>query len=1179
MKASNANKVVSVLLTAAMCPMMVPTAAFASEDGAQPGAPATAEQAADVSVEVQDSTELVASDDEVAVQADGTTQADAAESTGGESNGEETAEAAIDLNAFLTKVEESGYNFDGLAKDGTKLQVKWSPQTGCFQGGADSDCWADGAIATGNTPDRVNSKYAQYQLFKGLEQGVTIKNVEFVYTPAAFTICANSGWKGYGTADNLAELQFENKGDVKLLGCSFSGVGIAVFNDIADASTVVHGCSFTNMTEAGGGYAIHYLKGGKINVSGNTFKNVYRGMLVQSTVNKETNIVNNDFSDIDATKSNRYMVKLLNMMDTDIVVSGNVTANNAPVNVNVAYDGEEGGKIAVGDRISGIHTAQDGGNAISVTTGGNQMTGYTAPTTETADVTSISVDAEGNVVSTLPAEAAYAAAVGGKKYETLAEALQEAQAGDTVMLLNDATEDVTISKSITLDLGGKTLTNTNAGKATVSVVSGATAIVKNGTVLGGTSYYNIAVGTEKAPGGNLTLTDVTATAGNTGSSMIDNWGTLAITSGDYSGGLNVIKSEEGSKLNISGGKFTLSYAKKWSYNAVVLVYGDTTITGGEFINNATTTSSYPQVVMTGVVDGYSAITKVTGGTFTNNKSGKDNIFHGLGGATSANFEVSGGRFNKSISEGYCADGFIPTKNADGTYGVKAGSYVAKIGSTGYETLSDAVAAVGNNKTITLVGDVELSSQLQSSKTYTLDLNGFTLSRSGWVINQTSGTLTIVDSSEAGSGRIESSGGAALEMPYNSNAKIVLKSGTVRTYLPLKLENATLVVSGGLIQGTDDQYDTYVVNMDGAALEVTGGVITGANRRVVNATGSSSVLISGGKIENTIKSGLAVVYAKNSTVKVAGGEIKSTGTYGIDIDGTSELTVTDGEFENDTSSVQVEGGTAYIKGGTFKNVNSDQKYLLNCIDTAYRAGTASIEVTGGTFAGFDPSANPEGVGTTYVKNGYASIADDEGNYVVGLKSGWCDIAEYRSSDGYTYPDAPDENKAFAGWYTTDNSDGMSAETALGADVTEGVAYAKWVSADLLNTCFQGQTTATVEDASAKVRLVSTVDTLNYSEVGFTFAVGSYSSSSPTTTVYESIIAGKDGVPYDKSPDEVCPGAGANYFDTVTLRIPKSRYDETLQVQAYWKTFDGTTVLGAQRSDYTTAQIINASNKTN
>ena len=37
MKISNKNKFISVLIAAAMCPMMLPTAAFAAEDGAASG--------------------------------------------------------------------------------------------------------------------------------------------------------------------------------------------------------------------------------------------------------------------------------------------------------------------------------------------------------------------------------------------------------------------------------------------------------------------------------------------------------------------------------------------------------------------------------------------------------------------------------------------------------------------------------------------------------------------------------------------------------------------------------------------------------------------------------------------------------------------------------------------------------------------------------------------------------------------------------------------------------------------------------------------------------------------------------------------------------------------------------------------------------------------------------------
>lgn len=339
----------------------------------------------------------------------------------------------------------------------------------------------------------------------------------------------------------------------------------------------------------------------------------------------------------------------------------------------------------------------------------------------TGDLSKVRIMA-GSSVTQAQIDALAVASVGDSKYQSLAEAIDAAQDGQTVTLLADATADVVISKSITLDLGGKTLTNTNAGKATISVQSG-TVTVKNGNVVGGTGYYNIEV--TKGSNANLTLTDVTATAGNNGSSMIDNWGTLTITSGTYTGGLNVVKSEEGSKLTITGGTFTGNYATN-GYTAVILVYGDTTISGGEFIQSATNGQwNHPQVVMTGVVEGYTAITRVTGGNFVNNKS-SEGIFHGLGKATSDNFEVSGGTFNKAISEGYCADGFIPTKNADGTYGVKVGQYVAQIGSKKYETLADAIRLATNGKTITLLADVEQNTQLTINKSITLDLNGKTI---------------------------------------------------------------------------------------------------------------------------------------------------------------------------------------------------------------------------------------------------------------------------------------------------------------------------------------------------------------------------------------------------------------------------------------------------------------------
>ena len=323
-------------------------------------------------------------------------------------------------------------------------------------------------------------------------------------------------------------------------------------------------------------------------------------------------------------------------------------------------------------------------------------------------------------------EGKYVAEIGSQGYESLQEAIGAAQDGQTVRLLADVAEDVVISKSIALDLGGKTLTNTNAGKATISVQSG-TVTVKNGNVVGGNDYYNIEV--TKGSNANLTLTDVAATAGNTGSSMIDNWGTLTITSGTYTGGLDTVKNEPSAKLNITGGTFTLTKGNSNGFTGVVFNYGELTISGGEFIqSDKSAPYGQAQVIHTDKDKNGSAApsTVITGGTFKNlctrTTAWTVRATNAADGAT----KVSGGAFNKEVKDYYCADGFIPTKNADGTYGVKEGKFVAEVGSKKYETLADAIRLATKGKTVKLLADVEQNTQLTINKSITLDLNGKTI---------------------------------------------------------------------------------------------------------------------------------------------------------------------------------------------------------------------------------------------------------------------------------------------------------------------------------------------------------------------------------------------------------------------------------------------------------------------
>ena len=424
----------------------------------------------------------------------------------------------------------------------------------------------------------------------------------------------------------------------------------------------------------------------------------------------------------------------------------------------------------------------------------------------------------------------YVAEIGSQGYESLQEAVAAAEDGQTVTLLADAAEDVVISKSIILDLGGKTLTNTNVGKATISVQSG-TVTVKNGNVVGGNDYYNI----EAKKDANLTLTDVTATAGNTGSSMIDNWGTLTITSGTYTGGLNVVKSEEDSKLTITGGTFELSYATN-GYTGVIFAYGDTTISGGEFIQSLTTTGrwNHPTVVLTGVVEGHTAITRVTGGHFVNKMSG-ESIFRGVGKATSDNFKVSGGTFNKSIPDAYCADGFIPTKNADGTYGVKEGQYVAEIGSKKYETLADAIRLATKGKTVRLLADVEQNTQLTINKSITLDLNGKTIRNTVDIWGDKANAILSITN--------------GAKVTITGNGTIDAKENDCYT---INVVKGDLTIENGTFYG-----NVSVVQMEEGTLSVKGGTFDlhqkweGSSKYLINCIdeayvdGSANVAISGG----------------------------------------------------------------------------------------------------------------------------------------------------------------------------------------------------------------------------------------------------------------------------------------------------------------------------------------------
>ena len=746
---------------------------------------------------------------------------------------------------------------------------------------------------------------------------------------------------------------------------------------------------------------------------------VYNWSLISVRGNSDLTITGNGA--VDALANDSYAIDLYDAASKCTIESGAFTGNISAVYV---YDGSltiNGGTFDIkqlsgqGDHrftINCYDSNYKNGTA-QVSINGGTFNGFD-PANNLAEGTGTAFTAPG-YTSVANADGTYGvvagvAQVAGKAFNTLQAAIDAAQDGETVTLLTDATEDATIAagKNITLDLGGKTLTNTNAGKATLTIAKGATATVKNGSIAGGTGYYTI------DNYGTATLEDVTATAGNTDSSMIRNDGTLTIESGSYSGGLNVVKSEEDSTLTINGGKFELSYAVSNNYTGVIFTYGTTAINGGEFVCSAT--SPYwanPCVVITGEVTGYKSFTKITGGKFVN-KHERGKIFHGYKSATSDNFEVTGGTFNKLVSDGFFADGYTCVKNSDGTYGIATA--IAQVGSTRYTSLQAAINAVKKaGKTVQLLNDTTENITINASKQITLDLNGHTLNGGTGTAKATilnKGNVTITDTSAGKTGTIKRDDqGIEGETSYyviKNIGTMVIDQANVANNSGYKKANSSgsMVGSSLICNGDDDPQASLTIN--GGTFNQpnflvvkngTNGTLT-SNHSAVQNWNKAQIL--GGSLTGQIWTDAWVEGAIGETV--IGGDAQFTGEIVVDITGEVPPTL------------KIEGGSLDVTSWR--------------VTSAAAAANATVAVSGGTFTAAVPK--------NYCAEGYAPAANADGTYGVKLAEGAYLLQDYRNGDqtSWTYP--AKEGMAFAGWYKD-----ASFATACTAGDVEGAAYAKFV----------------------------------------------------------------------------------------------------------------------------------------
>ena len=247
----------------------------------------------------------------------------------------------VDLDEFIKLVTSAGYNFDGASVAGTgkKLTVKWSPVSGCFDTRAGHECTVNNVAATGNTPKRVNNGLTQFQLYEGESYNVTVKNVSFVYEPAAFTVCENSGWAGSFTAEQApaGQLYYMTTGDVTFESCDFDKVVLTTFN--TTGTSTVKNCTLANVYN---NYAIKDIRGEHIIVTGNTITNCGGGVMVSSTGTvSDVNISGNTFTNVDVAGTaptdkvgTRALIQIASSGDytgAKLILDGNTASNCGPI--------------------------------------------------------------------------------------------------------------------------------------------------------------------------------------------------------------------------------------------------------------------------------------------------------------------------------------------------------------------------------------------------------------------------------------------------------------------------------------------------------------------------------------------------------------------------------------------------------------------------------------------------------------------------------------------------------------------------------------------------------------------------------------------------------------------------------------------------------------------------------
>lgn len=1171
MKTSNANKVISVLVSVAMCPMMLPTAAFAAENDATSSAPSSVEQAQPADQGTDPSSDTLAAQPKAAGN---TTDATDSEEKSAPATTTEKDEATEDEAATLAAETGEEGNEAAVAEVNGKTYSSLQDAINAASRKATVKLLAD-------TKENVtiSTPYVTLDLNGHTLNGSTGERKPALTVTARVTVMDSSEAQ---TGTIMREDTAENSGVSSHYVIDVQGSGWLTFesgnvkNDSGAGGT--KGASLVRV----GDDSIAKYPG--LNIKGGTFTQdnfivikVDRGDLFLNggTLNSANSYaIENWFRATvkGGTVNGNVSTWTYNGSGSNLEISGGTVNGNVE---SVTYDGVEGkpAKASItGGTVNGTlntvdysthTTSNDPTKATIEVTGG---TFSTDPSRYLIEGSAATPNGDG----TFGVAKAYLARVGETSYYTMDEAFKaQTASGEAITLLRDYTTGSTFnSGSIArvVDLNGHTwtCTGTDASSAAFEInYSNASLTVKNGKVvssqlvglipsaMGGTiKYDNSALTFEDVEASTTATSGIETNGNNTNDTVVLKNSTLNVPNGfgiyfPSSGTLTIDNSTINAKtmgaqvcsgdLNVNAGS-TITV----SGDPVAKTEGDGAIQDGAAISivNRPGYKGLGQIAITGgtftAKDDNAAIKAYTWDSSTKQESAFDN--------SAKTVAVSGGTFSSAVSADLCAEGYAPVENDDDTYGV--GTVVAEAAGKQYASLYDAVHAVKRGGTVKLLADAESPYTLVCSGKVTFDLGEYTITntnKSGIasVIKATNGAVVTVNATTGG---INAGSGATNNYAFYANSgTIIVNGGNYTVGLDKNGDGnaiayadkawgkgpGTIRVNGGTFEAAAAKNGhSYVLNAkdnNGCTIEVKGGTFKNFDPSNNICEGEGTNFVAAGYAVTAVENGSDTLYTVSQAVAQVGtkafaslqaaidaaqdGEtvtlltdveqntqlaisksitldlndktIKNTQdiwgdntvailsiTNGAKVtitgDGTidakendcytinvvkGDLTIENGTFYGNVSVVQVQEGTLSVKGGTFdlhQKWEGSSKYLFNCIDDAYANGSANVAISGGTFVGFDPSASPEGEGTSYLAPGYAPVANANGTYGVKLAEGPYQLQDYRSGDqaSWTYP--TQEGMAFAGWYKD-----AAFTTPCAASDVEGAAYAKFVNiTDLL-----------------------------------------------------------------------------------------------------------------------------------